>query len=268
MKAITLFVYALIICMSFVGVAEAKGRTGSFKSGFSSQKLAAPKPAATSYQAPTVNTQANKTAFGSFGAENPKAAGQVKPHAQSQMSKDLSANAAQSNALKTLDARTKANEKLSNEKSDSGWFRSGNQNTAPPKNNSVAGNGKTPQPAYYQSAPQYTSGHQSNGLWYGLAGFMIGHSLAQQHTNTVYVPQNNQGDSWDANQPHNSSAADGNVIQQAQDIPVVETESFLMKLLRVLLWVAMISGIVWVVRKFMNFRNRNLHRAANYSLRS
>ena len=272
MKTIKLFVYALIICMSFVGVAEAKGRTGSFKSGFSSQKRAAPKPAPASYQVPPANTQTKQTAFGSFGTTTPKldqkAAGQALPQTQSQMSKDLSATAAQSNALKTADARTNANEKVSANNSDSGWFRSGNQNTLPPKTNSIAGGGQAPQPARYQPAPQYNSGNQSNGLLYGLAGFMIGHSLAQHHTNTVYVPQNNQADTWDANQLSNSTNADGVALQQAQDVPVVETESFFMKLLRFVLWIAMISGIIWVVRKFMRFRNRNLQQAANYSLRS
>jgi hypothetical protein len=269
MKTIKLFVYALILCLSFVGVAEAKGRTGSFKSGFSSQKRAAVKPAQTNYQVPPANTQTKKTAFGSFGTANPKldqkTASQTLP--QSQMSKDLSATTAQANALKTADARTKVNEKANATNSDNGWFRSGSQDTAAPKTNTAASAGQTPQPAHYQSASQYSRGHQSSGFLPGLVGFMIGHSLAQQHTNTVYVPQNNQVVGQDANQLNNSTNADGTAIQQVQDVPVVETESFFMKLLRVVLWVAMISGIVWVVRKFMRFRNRNLQ-AANYSLRS
>lgn len=268
MKTIKLFVYALIVCLSFVGVAEAKGRTGSFKSGFSSQKRAAVKPAQTNYQVSPANTQTKKTAFGSFGTANPKLDQKSATVPQSQMSKDLNATSAQANALKTADARTKVNEKASGTDSDSGWFRSGNQNTVPPKTNSVAGGGQAPQPAHYQPAPQYNSGHQSNGLLYGLAGFMIGHSLAQQHTNTVYMPQNDQAVGQDVNQLNSSTNADGIVMQQAQDVPVVETESFFMKLLRVVLWVAMISGVVWVVRKFMRFRNRNLQQAANYSLRS
>lgn len=269
MKTIKLFVYALIVCMSFVGVAEAKGRTGSFKSGFSSQKRAAPKPAPASYQTPPANTQANtqanKTAFGSFGGANPKLDQKAAAIPQSHMSKDLNATAAQSNALKTADARTKANEKVNATNSDSGWFRSGNQNTAAQKPAAVTGGGQAPQ--HYQPAPQYNSGHQSNGLLYGLAGFMLGHSLAQQHTNTVYVPQNNQTIGQDANQI-NSAAADGIALQQAQEVAVVETESFFMKLLRFVLWVAMIGGVVWVVRKLMGFRNRSSQQAANYSLRS
>lgn len=262
MKTIKLFVYALIVCMSFVGVAEAKGRSGSFKSGFSSQKRAVAKPSQTTYQTPPATTEAKKTAFGSFGGAAPKANQKIANIPQSQMSKDLNATAAQNNALKTADARTKANEKMSDTNSDSGWFRSGNQNTVPPKNNSTVAS--APQPANYPSVPQYNSGRQSNGLWAGLAGFMIGHSLAQQHTNMTYVPQTNQ----DANQVNNSSGADGIALQEVQEIPVVEKESFFMKLLRIVLWIAMISTVVWMVRKFMGFRNRNLQQAANYSLRS
>lgn len=269
MKAIKLFVYALIVCMSFVGVAEAKGRTGSFKSGFSSQKRAAPKPEKPSYQVPPTNKQANKTGFGSFGnangTANPKVDQKTAALPQSQMSKDLNSTAAQNNAMKTVDTRTNASEKVSNEKSDSGWFRSGNQNTIPPKTNSVGSNG---QPPHYQPAPQYNSGRQSNGLLYGLAGFMIGHSLAQQHNNTVYVPQNNQTVGQDTNQLNNSNNVEGAALQQAQDVPVVETESFFLKLLRVVLWAAIISGVIWMVRKFLHFRSRNLQQAANYSLRS
>ncbi len=264
MKTIKLFVYALVVCMSFVGVAEAKRRTGSFKSGFSSQKRAAPKPAPTTYQTQPTNTQTNKTAFGSFGNSNPKLDAKAAAVPQSQMSKDLSATTAQSNALKTADARTKANENANATNSDSGWFRSGSQNTATQKPSPIAGNGAIPQPVQYQPVPQYSSGHQSSGLMHGLLGFMIGSSLANHHTNTVYVPQQNQN----VGQVGNSIAADGVAVQQAQDVPVVEKESFFLKLLRVVLWVAMISGIIWVVRKFLGFRNRNLQQAANYSLRS
>jgi len=272
MKTIKLFVYALAICLSFVGVAEAKGRTGSFKSGFSSQKRAAVKPAQTNYQVPPANTQAKKTSFGSFGAgnstTNPKLDQKAATVPQSQMSKDLNATSAQTNALKAADARTKTNEKVSANNSESGWFRSGNPDTAAPKTNTVASGGQIPQSTHYQPAPQYNRSHQSSGLLPGLVGFMIGHSLAQQHTNTVYVPQNDQAVGQDASQLNNSTNADGIAMQQAQDVPVVETESFFMKLLRVVLWIAMISGIVWMVRKFMRFRNRNLQQAANYSLRS
>jgi hypothetical protein len=275
MKTIKIFVYALIVCMSFVGVAEAKGRTGSFKSGFTSQKRAAPTPAPAPYQAPPKTTQPNKTAFGSFGNANPKLDAKAAAAPQSQMSKDLSANAAQSNALKTADARTttkNANEKTNASESESGWFRSGNQNTATQNPSVNMGNSAKPQPANYQAAPQYSAGRQSTGLMPGLIGFMLGSSMAQ-HANAGSVAQQNQSVpnqhvAQDANQL-NSTAADGLIAQQAQDVPVVvEKESFFLKLLRVVLWAAIIGGIIWLVRKFLGFRNRTSQESANYSLRS
>jgi hypothetical protein len=271
MKTIKVFVYVLILCLSFASVAEARSRSGSFKSGFSSQKRAAAKPAPTYYQAPAT-PETKKTAFGSFGATNPKAQQNAAAVPQSQMSKDLNTNAAQSNALKAADARTKLNEKPTETNSDSGWFRSGNQNTAAPApNNSAFGNGQQP-PVNYQPTAQPYSGNRSNGLMHGLVGFMIGHSLAQHFSNRDYVPSPNQGGqqavSQDANQLQNSTGAEGIATQQVQDVPAVETESFFMKLVRVLLWVAIISGVVWVVRKAMNFKHRKLTRATNYSLGS
>jgi hypothetical protein len=273
MKKIKLLVYALIVCMSFVGVAEAKSRSGSFRSGFSSQQRTIA-PAKSSYQTPAANTQTKKTAFGSFGSTNPtlnqKVVDQrVAQVPQSQMSKDLNATAAQSNALKTMDARTKVNGQVNDANSESGWFRRGGQTAKNQQlNASINGNTAAP-PVNYPLPPQAYSGSRSSGLLPGLVGFMIGHSLAQP--NNVYVPQANQGN----NQPqesdisrNNSSNADGAAMQQGQDVPVVETESFFMKLLRVLLWIAMITSVIWLVRKLMNFRARNLHQSANYSLRS
>lgn len=275
MKTIKIFVYALIVCMSFVGVAEAKGRTGSFKSGFTSQKRAAPKPAPAPYQAPPATTQPNKTAFGSFGNANPKLDAKTAAAPQSQMSKDLSANTAQSNALKAADARTttkSTNEKTNAPESESGWFRSGNQNTAAQNSNLNNGNSARPQPTNAQAAPQHSAGRQSSGLMPGLIGFMLGSSLAQhasagsgaQHNQSVP----NQHVAQDANQT-NSTTADGLATQQVQDVPVVvETESFFLKVLRVVLWAAIIGGIIWLVRKLLGFRNRNSQASANYSLRS
>lgn len=273
MKNIKLFVYALIICLSFVSVAEAKSRSGSYKSGFSSQKRTTAKPASTYYKPPAATTETKKTAFGSFGATNSKTQQNAAAAPQSQMSKDLNTTAAQSNALKTADARSKGNEKTIATNSDSGWFRSGSQTTAAQKPNNATVNGPAPQPVNYQPAAQHYSGNQSNGLLHGLMGFMIGHSLAQQHSNTVYVPQQNQdgqqGISQDANQPNNSTDANGAAApQQVQDVHADETESFFMKLVRVLLWVAMLSGIIFGVRKVMSLRHRKLTRVTNYSLGS
>lgn len=264
MKKIKLLVYALIVCMSFVSVAEAKGRSGSFKSGFTSQKRSAPKPAPT-YAAPPAAEQTKKTAFGSFGTATPKA--QTNTTApQSQMSKDLSDKAAQTNALKTADARNKPAETATG--SESGWFRSGNEKASAQKpqatNDGQAANNNG------QTFERRNSGQQrngSNGLMYGLLGFMVGNSLAQ-HASAAPIPQQQNGDWQNSNwsdQTINSLNPDGTATLPE---PAAETESWFMKFIRVILWVMVISGVIWTVRKVMSFRQRKNNRSTNYSLGS
>ena len=268
MKKIKLLVYALIMCMSFVGVAEAKGRSGSFKSGFASQKRSIPKPAPT-YTVPPAADQTKKTAFGSFGAASPKT--QTNATApQSQMSKDLNDKTAQTNALKTADARNKTNDAPA--ANESGWFRSGNENasTQKPQGATFGQNTNTnSQPFERRSGGQQTSG-RSNGFMYGLLGFMVGNSLAQ-HASAASIPQQQnsdwQNDNWNGH-ANNSINADGPVVQQVQDIPAEETESWFMKFVRVILWAIVIGGVIWAVRKVMSFRQRKINRSTNYSLGS
>lgn len=285
MKLIKTLVYTLIVCVSLVSQAEAKGRTASFKGGFSSQVRSVSKPAPVYYK-PPVNykapvNQANKPAsFGSFGGGKVNAAqhGNYQP---SQMSRDLNTNAAQSNALKTADARNKLNSNNppaggNNNGSNggngggSGWFRSGN-NTAPQQPNYS-------QPIHSQPVVHQTVVHQnSGGFLHGLMWFMIGRSTVSQN-NTVYVPVNNQaptgqvvthsdGNSWDAN---------GNAQQQiapSQEVKMDRTEaeereSIFTKIFRWMLWIGFIWILIKVIRKVMGFRSEKMNRAPNYSLRS
>ena len=270
MNKIKLIVCTLIMCMSFAGVAEAKSRGGSFKSGFSSQKRSAPKPAPT-YTAPAPQPQAKKTGFGSFGAADPKAQQNAAAVPQSKMSNDLNNTAAQSNAQKTADVRNNSTEK--NAASESGWFRSGNQNSVPQKPQVAAPNGAT-ENSNRGTFSNGNNGQRSNGLMYGLMGFMLGNSLAQ-HAGASNAQHENQVANVNANQTNdqilngdNSTNANGIANQQEQNMPVVETESFFMKVVRVVLWIALISGVIWVVRKVMSFRSRNLKKATHYSLGS
>ncbi|RYY73621.1 MAG: hypothetical protein EOO52_16535 [Gammaproteobacteria bacterium] len=273
MKHIKLIIFALVVCVSFAGVAEAKSRGGSFKSGFASQKRNATKPAPT-YNAPA--QEQKKTAFGSFGAADAKNQQATANTPQSKMSKDLTGSAAQANALKTADARNKTGESTS----ESGWFRSGNQSATP--NNIATGNATqtTPKTFERRSGQQNTSG-QNNGLLHGLMWFMVGNSLAQHATaansqqvndaqvNTQGVHrENGQGSQETINGENNSISTEGVVAQRVQDVPAEETESIFMKALRFLLWIALIGGIVWVVRKAIGFRHRNEKKSVNYSLGS
>ena len=273
MNRIKLIVYTLLVCVSFSSAVEAKSRGGSFKSGFSSQKRA-PAKSAPAYTVPP-KEQTQKTAFGSFGTANAKNLQTPAAAPQSQMSKDLSGVASQSNALKAADARNKVNDTAAT--SESGWFRSGKQNASP--QNAVAGQ-PVPQTFERRNDTQQNNGRQSSGLLQGLMWFMVGNSIAQ-HATAANAPQvsqaqvnahdvnheNSQGSQQNINGVSNSINADGVVAQRVQDVPAEETESFFMKIVRVLLWVAMISGIIWVVRKVLSFRHHNVKKV-NYSLGS
>jgi len=276
MNKIKLIVYTLLVCVSFSSAVEAKSRGGSFKSGFSSQKRAAAKPAPTHQVPPKEQTQ--KTAFGSFGTANAKNQQAPATAPQSQMSKDLSGTASQSNALKAADARNKVNDTATT--SESGWFRSGKQN-ASPQNASVGQAAQSsPQTFERRNDVQRNDGGRSNGMLQGLMWFMVGNSIAH-HAAAASAPQvsqtqvnghdvnheSNQGSQQNINGENNSINADGFAVQRVQDVPVEETESFFMKIVRVLLWVMLISGIIWVVRKVLGFRHRNVKKV-NYSLGS
>ena len=276
MNRIKLIVYTLLVCVSFSSAVEAKSRGGSFKSGFSSQKRAAAKPAPT-YQVPA-KEQTQTTAFGSFGTANAKNQQAPATAPQSQMSKDLSGTASQSNALKAADARNKVNDTTTT--SESGWFKSGKQNASP--QNAVAGQpvSSGSQTFERRNDVQRNDGGRSNGMLQGLMWFMVGNSIAH-HASAANVPQvsqaqvnghdvnheNSQGSQQNINGENNSINADGFVVQRVQDVPAEETESFFMKIVRVLLWVVLISGIIWVVRKVLGFRHRNVKKV-NYSLGS
>lgn len=277
MKNIKLIICALIVCMSFAGIAEAKSRGGSFKSGFSSQKRSPAKPAAT-YKAPEAKADTKQTEFGSFGAASPKTQANAANTPQTQMSKDLTNTAAQSNALKTSDARTNTQAPAS----DSGWFRSGNENAAAKAPNAAQPFNPAAQADRRGNASQtpgnQTASRQSGGLMQGLMWFMVGNTIAQHATagnvaQANQTPANNAHENPQASQQtgdteSNLINADGLAATQVRAAPAEETESFFLKIVRVLLWVGLISLVIWTIRKVMNFRNRKLNRAVNYNLGS
>ena len=267
MKLIKTLVYTLIVCVSLVSHAEAKGRTASFKGGFSSQVRSVSKPAPVYYKSP-VNSPNKAATFGAFGGAKVNAAQNGMP---SQMSRDLNTNAAQANALKTADARNNinlnnsANPPTGGNGGGGGWFRSGNNNAAPQQSNYS-------QPLYSQPGHQTIVHQNSGGFMHGLMWFMIGRSTVSQN-NTVYVPVNNQAASAQAVNtqvvnPNDGSSWDANGTTQQRVAPIEEKESFFTKIFRWMLWIGFIWGIIWVVRKVMGFRNSKLNRATNYSLRS
>jgi hypothetical protein len=220
------------------------GTPSSMRSGFSSQK-SLPAPSAPP-------STARSSGPGSFGKA---AAPQADLRSSSASSRDMEQNAAQANALKTLDARRAA---------------ASAPPPVPPLNDTAS---RAPQsapmpvynqPAYPQQLPQPIIVHQhGSGLMSGVVGFMLGRAMSQQ-TQMSYPPY---GQSYPGAPAANSGAtvnADGSTAPAAAaamtPVPVPKP-SFAATVLRVFFWLALMSGLVWLV-VYMVWKVRRI-RAAN-----
>jgi hypothetical protein len=231
------------------------GTPSSMRSGFSSQK---------SLPAPSAPPSAARgSGPGSFG----KAAPQADPRSSSASSRDMEQNAAQANALKTLDARNAA--------AASAAAGAGAVPPAPPLN----GNFGRPQqsapmpvynqPAYPQQLPQpvIVQQHGNSGLMAGVVGFMLGR--ATSHPAPVYYPPVVVQNTPAAGSPGATGgtvSADGSTAPAAAaamtPVPVPAPQpSFAASVLRVFFWLALMSGLVWLV-VYMVWKVRRI-RAAN-----
>ena len=248
-------VLAALLAVSCDLSAEARpashsGTASGSKGGFSSQKSNYARSAPAPTPAPV-----QKSGPGSFG----KAGGADAPPPQpsrstSAMSRDMEQNAAQANALKTLDARRAADAAAAN---------------PPPR--------PQPGPAPVYNQPGYAQPNlppmqpiivqqPSSGFMHGVLGFMLGRAMSQPQP--VYYPQNNGGHGssnageWDSGTVTTAStSAAMTPVPQAAPAP-----SFLASVLRLFLWLALVSGLVWLViytvRKLRRLRSAN---AARYS---
>lgn len=250
------------------------GTSSGFKGGFSSQKgnygRSAPAPSP---------PPAQRSGPGFFG----KAGGADAPPPQpsrsgSALSRDMEQNAAQANALKTLDARRNAQ-------------AAANNPPLPPLRDPVMRPqqpGQAPvynQPGYAQQnlPPQQPIIVQqpNNGFMSGVVGFMLGRAMS--HPQPVYYPQNNggqgnggnnggngggNGGDWDSGQNTTLAGSTG-ATGAAAMTPVPQAApapSFGATVLRTFVWLALVSGLVWLViytvRKLRRLRSAN---AAHYS---
>ena len=156
------------------------------------------------------------------------------------MSKDLNANSTQTNALKTPDQAAAG-------ASNSGWFRSGN--TA---NQSAQSAAATMQSAAQPAVVRQGGGFLNNAMW-----FMLGSSLASHgHANNQPANQNSEA----VVNPEGTNA-DGSVVAP----PVEEKESFFMSALRIVLWIAMLTGIYWLVKNLLQSRKNRADKKSDYT---
>ena len=225
------------------------GSTGSssgFKSGFSSHKYSAP------VRSDSVNRAAGKTSsFGSFGGSS---ASSSTTAGSSALSRDLSATAANSAALKTFDAR---NRPVAVPAAAPSYA----PNYAP---STSAGYVTPPLFARYPQTVivQRDSGFFSSPwLW-----FMLGHSMGN-HERVVYErPVYTNSGALDV--PAGAAASGANPAQ----VPAAEPaqESFGARALRVVLWLAIIgaltAGVIYLLARRASRAAAATVAATHYSL--
>lgn len=196
------FALLLTVAMAFASTTPAQARpvtshhsgTSSYKSGFSSQKSNSPRQ---TQAAPAADRQSGPGAFGRASGSPASATppGQPRQSAQSAMSRDMDQNAAQANALRTLDAR----------RATAAGPASGAA-PLPPLNDTAM----RPQPApVYQTPPMYQQPtvivqQPSSGLMNGMLGFMLGRAMSHNNQTVVYTNGNGAGN------PGNGGVVNGN----------------------------------------------------------
>jgi uncharacterized protein YgiB involved in biofilm formation len=290
---------ALLLPLSSNALTTHATPSHSFKSGFSSQKSAAPKSksnfgsfaarpqpdAAPAAPAAPAASAAPRNGFGSFGNAQPAngtATAPADPRATSALSKDLDQRNANANALRTLDARNDA--------------RNGTGQPLPPLNNPVPGQrpqyGQQPyqQQPYPQQQPYYPQPvivqQQSSGWGSMFMGFMLGRALSGGHHDNYYYQNGNgtnggnngnganNGNGGNGAYPSGnvSDTASGSVANQsgaAVDNPQPAPKpSFAMSVLRIFLWLLILGCLAWLLYFGVRLlRGGKPSNAANYSFK-
>ena len=206
MKSLTHALHALLVLslLAFNPAVQADPRPAtpshSFKGGFSSQRTALPP------KAPSQN--AARGGFGSFGSA-PAGTGQK---SDSALSRRLDQNAAEQNALRTLDARRAAQAQA-------------NRDTRPVPGYENRQNAPAPMPPQQQQQQQ-----SGSGLGGVVTGMVLGQIANGAHArNNGYPGQMNAG---------TSSAA----VNQA-----ASGTSFFGGVMRMFMWLVLLSAIGWLV---------------------
>ncbi|MFA9215784.1 MAG: hypothetical protein ACEQSK_01640 [Sphingomonadaceae bacterium] len=176
-----------------------------------------------------------KGGFSSQKGNNARAAPMPPARSNSALSRDMERNAAQANALKTLDAR-----------------RAAAAPPPPPVAPPVVAPVPVHNPPVYTQAPQPVIVPQpNNGFMYGVMGFMLGRAMSQPQP--VSVPHNRHTE-WDSNTAPAASPA-----MAQTPAPAAAPASFGLSVLRGLMWLALVSGLLWLalytVRKLRRLRS-------------
>ena len=274
--AVVLTLSLLISCDLSAEARPASSHSGTslgFKGGFSSQKSNFARSAPPPVAAPSPVQRSGPGAFGKAGGAD--APPPQPSRSSSALSRDMEQNAAQANALKTLDARRAA----------AATSAAGAGAAIPPTGSNVPRPPQPGQPPVYNqpgySQPNYPQPiivqQPSNGLMHGVIGFMLGRAMSQPQP--VYYPQNNGGHGnngsntsnnagdWDNGSTATLSGSTSATAAAMAPVPqAAPARSFLATVLRTFVWLALVSGLVWLaiytVRKLRRLRAAS---AAHYS---
>jgi hypothetical protein len=185
------FVFALLMPLAHVGSADARptSSSSSFKSGFSSNRSASPKPSYSSAKSGSFGSFGRRSSaadapaapaaparssggFGSFGG------GQAAPQkSDSALSQQLNKNASEANALRTLDARRQAQSDAARDTRPLPGYEQGAASQPAPT--------YAPPPAQPQ-APIIV--RQDSGLGHVIAGAVLANAARGAHANNNGYP--------------------------------------------------------------------------------
>ncbi|MET3115966.1 hypothetical protein AAKU64_000169 [Undibacterium sp. GrIS 1.8] len=290
------------------GARSSGGSSRSFKSGFSSQRSTnangnnsngkSSLPASDDR-----NSGKTNTGFGSFSSSpsntvtanvtNAATNNTVNNNAgksNSALNRDLDSSRSQNTALKNLDARTSTSAANANNQpasvSVTGKPLGASSNTFGNSAQGSIAQGSISAPAYGQPMQQAPSTiivqRESSGMGGAFWGFMLGQSMSHHNYGGGYG--GNYGPGYD-NRPRDAGSTNGSTTDNASNTSnggnatpqvstnnkVQESESWFWRLLRLMLWTAILSGIAWVGYKLLQFhkaRNQARTQAStqNYSL--
>jgi hypothetical protein len=187
------FVFALLMPLAHVGSADARPSTSSssFKSGFSSQRSASPKPSYSSAKSGSFGSFGRRSSstdapaqpaapaparssgsFGSFGG------GAAPQKSDSALSQTLNKNASEANALRTLDARRQAQSDAARDTRPVPGYEQGASSQPAPT--------YAPPPVQQPQAPIIV--RQDSGLGHVIAGAVLANAARGAHANNNGYP--------------------------------------------------------------------------------
>lgn len=291
--AMRMMVLTMVAAIAVAGVGDVQASSASsrsstssssFKGGFSSQKKSSSSSSAkkSSYDfgnsaksddSPAAGSSSGKTSFGSFSKSSdagsaPSAADSAAPRSRSAFGRDLDKNAANANALKTLDARNAARARQENP-ADSGRQTAAGPGYGYPPAGPVQQAPAAP-PVIIQNSG---GGSSSPWMWFLLGQAMHGHDR-ERVIERVPAPAGGSGGTaagTPAPVSEGSVVYDGSAAAKdaASSAPVAVREArpepgFFMHTLRILFWLSILAAVGWGI--YALAKRKGISKSTNYTL--